>query len=406
MKVRFLPSVPLAAFTLVELLVSTAIIALIMLVLVAITNQTTETWKYTAEKIEKFQEARDGFESMTRRISQATLNTYWDYLDLDGEPRPTAVGTTAYNSFIPRSYGRMSSLRFISGPMLGPSEASLLSVASGDSDRNWPAHGIFFQAPLGLTDEPENRALNNLLNTWGYFVEVSSDQYNRPPFLDPKSSPPRWRSRLMEFMQPAEKMSLHDVDYKKKTTEWFSVPFMKANQPSSQRPVRTLSENVMALIILPKLTKQDEDARIAKSYSPTLSPACIYDSKLNLHSSSSAYLNVGATVSSNDSSDLAGINPKNQLPPIVQVTMIAIDDRSAERLNAKYQNDSWMGLKEKVSGLFDRADRLEDDPATAGPGDGDINKYERALIDEKLTYRVFTTNVSIRAAKWSRAQTK
>ena len=100
-----------AAFTLVELLVSTVIIALLMLVLVAMTNQTAQTWRYTTEKIEKFQETRDGFEAMTRQISQATLNTYWDYLDSTGQSRPTSVGSPAYRSFIPNSYGRRSELR-------------------------------------------------------------------------------------------------------------------------------------------------------------------------------------------------------------------------------------------------------------------------------------------------------
>ena len=104
------------AFTLVEVMVSTAIIGLIMLVLVAMTNQTSATWRSTTEKIEKFQEARDGFEAMTRRLAQATLNTNWDYLDANGNPRPTTVNTTNYNSFIPVAYGRTSSLRIISGP--------------------------------------------------------------------------------------------------------------------------------------------------------------------------------------------------------------------------------------------------------------------------------------------------
>jgi prepilin-type N-terminal cleavage/methylation domain-containing protein len=74
-------------FTLVELLVSTAIIALIMLMLVQVTNNISAAWRGTAEKVDKFQGARDGFEAMTRRISQATLNTYWDYYDISGVAR-------------------------------------------------------------------------------------------------------------------------------------------------------------------------------------------------------------------------------------------------------------------------------------------------------------------------------
>ena len=52
--------------------------------------------------------------------------------------------------------------------------------------------------------------MNNLLNTWGYFVEASDDTMTRPAFLGTATVLPRWRSRLIEFVQPAEQMSLYD----------------------------------------------------------------------------------------------------------------------------------------------------------------------------------------------------
>src|ERR1700722_11187886 len=94
------------AFTLVELMVSTAIIGLIMVVLVTMTNQISQTWRSTTEKIEKLEEARDGFESMTRHLAQATLNTNWDYLDINGQPRPKLLGSSGFNNFVPVMYGR------------------------------------------------------------------------------------------------------------------------------------------------------------------------------------------------------------------------------------------------------------------------------------------------------------
>src|SRR5688572_26589605 len=102
-----------AAFTLVELMVATAVIALLMVVLLQMTTQTTKTWRFTTEKVEKFQSARDGFESMTRRISQATLNTYWDYVDLNGRVRTQFLenfpnDNTALSKFIAYSYGRQA----------------------------------------------------------------------------------------------------------------------------------------------------------------------------------------------------------------------------------------------------------------------------------------------------------
>jgi uncharacterized protein (TIGR02599 family) len=105
----------------------------------------------------------------------------------------------------------------------------------------------------------------------------------------------------------------------------------------------------------------------------------------------------------------ASLNPKHQLPPIVSVTMVAIDERSAERLcdsnhlpqggsGSATQSDAMMGLS--YSGLFHNSANLE------GANTGDLWSLEQMLVQQKVTYRVFTTNVTIRGAKWSRSQTK
>ncbi|MEI9895871.1 MAG: Verru_Chthon cassette protein C [Chthoniobacter sp.] len=404
-----------AGFTLVELMVSTAIIGLIMLVLVQMTNQTSQTWRSTAEKIEKFQQARDGFESMTRRLSQATLNTNWDYLDASGAPRDKNVGSTAFVKFVPIYYGRTSDLRFVSGPMKS-------SAFSLDGKIVRPGHGVFFQAPFGLATTTDYAAMDNLLNTWGYFVEAGNDP-NRPDFVDKAGVPARWRSRLMEYMLPTEQMSLYDKADNSYT--WYTLHLNDA----TNRPVRVLAENVITLIILPKLSKPDEDAR-TRAQTPQaamLSPKYIYDS----FPIAPATLNPGAS----GGTDPGMIMPKNQLPPILTVTMVALDERSAQRLADTYCHNVEMtsqsvhgnqrvtgSASEMVMGLdvaagkvtpavtyanlFTDATRLEDDPNTQTPGDGDLYDLERILVHEKLTYRVFTSNVSIRGAKWSRVQTK
>lgn len=388
---RFIPS-RVAAFTLVEVLVSTAIIALIMIVLVQIVDQTNRTWRYTTEKIEKFQEARDGFESMTRKLSQATLNTYWEYLGIisggssDLKPRSKNVNSTDYQNFIPQMYGRMSELRFICGPMTGAK-----SIVVGGST-NSPFHGIFFQAPFGEVDgtDPEERSLNNLLNTWGYFLEVGDDD-NRPTFISTQVAPKRWRSRLMEFSQPALNMALNDTPYIDTTTNWFSSALKVSNAPK-----RMLAENVVALIFLPKLSKQDEDYRVLNTKKPIyLSPNYSYDSTLTL--------NDGNTASG--ANDLGGVNPKNQLPPLVQVTMVAIDERSAARFMDTHPGQPLIIGPSQGSLFTANSDKMEN-PKTASDAGGDLARYEQALIDMRLTYRIFSTNVSIRGAKWSRAQTK
>ena len=405
-----------AAFTLVELMVSTAIIGLIMLVLVQMTNQTSATWKNATEKIEKFQQARDGFEAMTRRLSQATLNTYWDYLDKNGAPRDPNVQNAAFKNFIPYMYGRASQLRFLSGPMSSPLPPGATTVNSNDSalaipasmpiapaDITRPGHGVFFQAPFGevLASDAQGSGygvMDNLLNTWGYFVEAGLD-LNRPAMVDAAGVPTRWRSRLLEYRQPSESMSVYDPT--DKTPKWATV--LLPQSVGAARPVRVLAENILTLIILPKLSNADQDAR-AKTYGSSVVPLCplyVYNSQLTQNPPASG------------GPDVASVNPKNQLPPIISVTMVAIDERSAERLDDRYKHSALMGMDQVVakagynySLLFNDSKKLEDDPTVNGTADGDLSKYAKALTNAGITYRIFTTNVTIRGAKWSRAQSK
>ena len=65
-------------FTLTEILVATAILAIIIGILFSMTQQTGKVWKNTTGKVEVFRTARNAFEAMTRTLSQATLNTYYD----------------------------------------------------------------------------------------------------------------------------------------------------------------------------------------------------------------------------------------------------------------------------------------------------------------------------------------
>ncbi len=343
-----------------ELLVSPAL-ALIVAIMAGITHQTSQTWRYTVAKTEQFQRARDGFESMTRRLSQATLNTYWDY------DFPKLGNGQPDRSQPPVAYVRQSELRFRSG---------LMSKLAPDGGEYRPTHGVFFQAPMGLVEDAQKFGdLNDLLNTWGYFLEVSSDEEWVPPFLK-TVVPPRVRSRLMEFSQPSEKMSVYQLLATDRSTDWFSQALERR-----PRPVRVVAENVVALVLLPRLARPDELDREKRGKSPWLVKDFDYDS----------------TASDNDPE----INPRNQLPPVVQVTMVAVDEISASRLEERHSGEANLGLE--MGALFRNAALLEDDPGTTDAGDGDLAALEEKLIAEKLTYRVFTTSVSLRGAKWSKA---
>lgn len=355
-----------SAFTLLEVLLSTAIIGLIVVVLVSVTNQTALTWKYTTGKIEQYSSARDAFESLTRQLGQSTLNTHYEYFNDKGEAR------TAENSgvFVPKTYGRQSDLRFISGSMDRPNRYNgepAVSLAA-DPARPRPTHGVFFHAPLGMVDDTAlHGGLESLLNIWGYYIEFDSDQRIRPSFLQAggSSAPLRWRYRLMELMRPSEKMTTYTDP-----NQWFEPAVNEVGTPSAH----VLAENVIALILQPMLAPKDEQELASPPTTPGtgLAPTYYYDSSKK--------------------NPIPAVNPQHQLPPMIRVTMVALDEPSAIRMaNSSTMPD--FGLP----ALFatDRAN-------SAADYERDLATLEKTLADKRCSYRVFTTNLVIRGAKWSK----
>ena len=339
-------------------MVSITLIIVISVLLAAMTNATVATWRSTTGRVEQFRAADNAFESITRHLSQATLNTYWDYFDASGNPR-----NSANTSFVPNKYGRMSELRFISGYMtLGTKKL----VATGTLRR--PTHGVFFQAPLGFVDDTASfGGLDNLLNTWGYYVEFRDDAPSRPAFITSSTIPLQYRYRLMEMMQPSNTLSIYNFTAQPNyvAKDWFTNSLPSASVATAS-PNHVLAENVIALVLQPKLSKTDE-ATTGK----TLSTDYFYDST--------------ATNSDPD------INPRNQLPPIVQVTLVAIDETSAGRIANSSTPPAFDAI---LNTLFLDASKFAKD----------LDTLQTTLAGSlpPIRYRVFTTNVSIRAAKWSR----
>lgn len=393
-------------FTLVEMLLSTAIVALLMVVLASITNQTTATWRYISGKSEQFRGARTAFELMTNRLSQATLNTYWDYDD----------------PLTPKRYERRSELRFLCGPVTARNGAGEELLGSqGGSGATRVGHCVFFHAPLGLTNpettpttqNPGYDGLENLLNTWGYFVEFGDDTARRPKFLTPSLVPLRYRFRLIEFSQPAEALPIYEHTSgwadnvaagkrRPRSETYFSVSWYKAaanrpliGAPGQTAPVHVLAENVIALILTPRLGRQEEEE--FKKSGGLRSQADLSPLAANYHYDS--------TATNPDSR----INPRNQLPPVVQVTMVAIDEPTAIRLYLNEDSADLFGLasagsagKFRATESFSRDLRLDSSQSTDRFSAS--LPLENQLVAMKATYRVFTTNVAIRAAKWSRQQ--
>lgn len=342
-----------AAFTLVELMGSMALISVIMLMLLQITGSTQRLWLDGRAKASQFREARVAFESTTRQLSQATLNTYWDY---DDPLRPTR-------------YERQSDLHFVCGPV-----ASMLNA--GDPT---PTHGVFFQAPIGMVETPANKSLSDLLNAWGYYVVYGSDLKSRPEFLqDGKPIAERVRHRLMEFRQPSERFQVFGRQLRKSNSviagdyyTWFSGKTSSDLLVSYSRP---LAENIVAMVISPRLqlpAKQDgepdpeEYLRIAPQY--------FYDSReFQWNKNKSEVERVKLT--------------RNQLPPTLLVTMVAIEETSAARLSERGKAADLID-PEWFQQVKDYADDLE--------------ALEKKFIDEGVNYRVFSGAVVMRNSKWS-----
>jgi uncharacterized protein (TIGR02599 family) len=370
------PAAWLCGFTLIELMLSMVVLTLLMMVSFGVIDAVSKVFKRTRAQNDTFQEARAVYEGLTRRLSQAMLNTYWDYEYPNNN-----------TNLAPTAYVRKSELHMVAGPTKDGA-APLLPDATIQS----VTHGVFFQSPLGFSAPATETAggttgLANLLNVSGYFVQYTSDKLDRPKFLREGDRIPaeRWRLRLMELNQPTEYLRTYKATMnpsKLKPFDWFREPLITASEPTAKR---VLAENVIALVLRPHRSPNDPPP----AGSPRqLAPNYYYDSRL--------YVTKPA--------DTVAKLTRNQLPPTVEVTMIAIDETSASRLQDRLKDASVAPLAELgLTGLFARPSTSTTPPA-AEEGDlfrTDLKTLEEKLVDLHLTYRTFSTDVSILQAKWS-----
>lgn len=343
-------------FSLIEMMAAMAILTVLMLIIFGIVQATSSAWKKSTGRIESLQNARATFESMTRRLSQATLNTYYDYFDKDRDPSQAA----AYDG--PDVYGRQSELHFVSGKALVGGQVT---------------HAVFFQAPLGYSDDNANYGgLDQLMNACGYYIVHGKDPV-RPSFWDTFTSPPKeeYRYRLMDYLQPSQKFNLYTSTSFASSGGGFN---WIGDGLSSGGYARTLAQNIVALVILPERSPQEEAEAKIKGLAP-LAADFEYDSRPK------------------PGEWKTGAQPvkMHQLPPLVKVVMVAIDDASA----AKLEKGAAMPDLGQAQ-LFKDAGRLDSDLAqfenvlNALPGNMAGNTI-------KLNYRVFQTEVALRGAKWS-----
>lgn len=397
-------------FTLVEMLVATAVLIIILGVTLKTVSFTNDLWMNTRKRIDTFQEARAGFESMTRKMSQAMLNTYWDYADSNGNARTSANATT----FTPTQYLRQSELHFVCGQVVTGSSAAIVdTTVSTTGTSQMVGQGIFFQAPLGYATSTSS-VLPNLLNASGYFLEFSDDNSDRPNFLQSGTSPGsyplalKYRYRLKELSLPSENLGVYTYtrDANPSTINyWIGRPLtgLDGNTAGalSFSPKSTLAQNVIALVMLPKRSPNYP----APTNAPVeLAPKYLYDSR--------------AWTVPTSSTDTYASTSRNQLPPQVQVTMIAIDEASAARLAAQsgtamptfsdsgYNGTDAMTLQNGLYTNTGACNLFQVASTTAGSGkfdqfNTDLTNLLTALVHKRITYRIFQTDVTILQSKFS-----
>lgn len=372
---------------------SVTILVVLMLLTTQVVGVVQRNWVRTNARVSQFREARMAFDTITRNLTQATLNTYWensfDFLRTD------SLGQQVTRA---RSNRRQSELQFVCGP------TARLLTGVGSSQFNYPGHAVFFQAPLGVTrlvastgSQANTENMVNLLCARGYFVEWGDDTPYRPPFLNQLTSvPPRFRLRLMEYSPTAEMNRIYaenfrliDPDDRTKIQNsrlWFQDVLnttVRENETVASRAfTRPIAENILALVISPRIEINAAASGGGRLMPYSIAPQYEFDSAL---------------VSSPGAPLIGGQQgTQHQLPPLLGVTMVVLDQRAAETLSG----DATLRQQvlQETSSLFNSAADYDSDLEGTQEEPG---KLKQLLSRRKLDYRVFTTTVALKQGRWS-----
>jgi len=318
-----------SGFTLLELMVSMVVFALILAIILGIISNTSMLTRRAGDRISAFQAARAAFDTLAANLSQATLNSYWDYDD------PAA----------PQKYRRMSELHFL----IGQAGTAPFPGTPGTGQ------AIFFQAPLGYSKTPAIRTMNDLLNSCGYYVEYADAETLPLPFPAP---PARYRYRLMQALNSSEKLLVYQSP---KSVDGLSGQTWVSGESSVP-----LAENVIYLLAWPRRSPADDSQGTSLTDSGTFS----YNSREN----------------ADDDPQPA---TAHQMPPVIQLTMVVLDEASAARicLSATPPEEVNTALKD----LFET------------PGEDafkqDLKTLQDRLAAAGLSFQVFSALIAVRESK-------
>ncbi len=334
-----------AGFTLVELLVSIAVLVIILALMGSFVNGLTRAVQLGNNQLERMGQAQRAFDLMRRTISEATLHTYYDYVNSSGNFRSGLEGQNS--TFVPAGYERASDLRFIAGCAVTGTSLNVVSPYGATV----VTHAIFFQAPSGHTNTATDTPLRTLLNTVGFYLEYGNRSDLFPTL---RGAPPAGkRFRLMMLIEPTESLTIYTLTTNRAYTgkAWYT------NALGTKSNVHLLAENVVAFVVRPEQATGNPASPWSyfTPYPYDTSPLVI---------------------------SLTQPPTQNQLPPVVEITMVALDTANATRLAA-------LGL----SALFS-------DPSETTYTQS-LNTITTYLNSKRITYRTFTTDVTVGGAKWS-----
>lgn len=361
-----------SGFTLVELLVSMSVLAILMVLVTQVVGQVQKTWLASNTRVSQFREARTAFDLVTHNLAQASLNPYWD-TDSGG----IANGSTTYAERakqIPTQYVRKSDLQFITGRA-----ADLVQGAPNKDAQHLPTSAVFFQATLGTTQVPDYERMQTLLCGRGYFIQFGDDAAFRPPFVLTGTN----RYRLMEYSPTSEHNTIYYDEWKNLGAKnWFrdaGAAMDRATEATAagnsttsiaRGYTRPIAENIVTFVVAPRVSTQSAQAS-GKNDPHWIAPNYAYDST--------------------QKDNISTTNPQGTqhlLPPLVDVVMIAIDEASQDNFDTTDLGN--------LQGLF---------TANASQIDTNISEAERILVNrpgkKPINFRIFKTTIEIRAARWS-----
>jgi len=346
-------------FSLIELIVAMTVFALMMGIVGSVVTQARDTWSNAASRVSHFRDARVAFELITRNVSQSTLNTYLDYQYTGADDI--------------ESYARKSELHFVTGN--AGTGGSGTAILTDQTEAVRPSHAIFFQAYLGHTQNPDLENLGSLLNGRGYYIQYTDGTELAPGFMG-AAAPPRWRYRLWEWMPTSEQFGTDDGNeiytQNPTSTDWFNADTKLGWLPGggNDGTSRLVAENVIALFVSPRSALPEPGDPTSYADAVNIAPTYSYDSR--------SHGPFGATNSL-----------QHLLPPLVEITLVAIDEAAVSRINPGPTPPAYL-QNAALSGLFTSSADYKDD----------LETLEETLTDMNINYRVFSTTIALRSGKW------